>query len=181
MITGALALLSGCGSSPDSKSDRSAAAANSLTSCPEKVGSKATIFPVANYLNEPVEMRGYNVDCNDWSGTSTPDRVFDNVVLQPGEKREFDLEAYADNAIFSLEFSSMKTGSIGKIRLLVSPGEGTYVVFAPNPRDVTRIEGWRLKKLQPSDADPVPLDRLGVKGGFGITYYDGYIQAVSSD
>jgi hypothetical protein len=174
-------LIAGCGSNGgDSASNtattvkREAAGAG----CPEQSSLK-TVFPVANYLNEPIRLRAYDIDCADWSGSSTPDRVFDNVVLQPGEKRDFRLEPYPEGfPKWSLEIASTKKGgsnTIGRIRIWTEPGMRGGSTVPP----YEKISGLAFMKLKPTDKDPVPIDKLDVKNGFAFTYYDGYIQAVS--
>lgn len=176
-------LIAGCGSGGgDSASNAPATTVKREAAgpgCPEQSSFK-TVFPVANYLNEPVRLRAYDIDCYDWSGSSTPDRVFDNVVLQPGEKRDFRLEVYPEvtYAQWSLEIKSTKKGGsniIGRDRIFTEPGQRGGST-SPSWEEVS---GLSFSKLKPTDQDPIPIDKLDVKNGFAFTYYDGYIQLVS--
>lgn len=104
LITAALAVLSGCGGSPegdggssDSAVERSASVMPSYnTSCPERGGSrtlKGSVFnAVPGVLNLRIFVPQGSYDCSDWSGASTPGMAFDGLEVSPGYPESYKLE-----------------------------------------------------------------------------------------
>lgn len=172
-----------CGSDGDRSSSSADATGReaAASSCPEKK-SDGLSFPVTNYLEgASVQLRGYNVDCSDWSGVSTPSNAFDNLRLAPGETKRVRLEVSSPlvgepTRLFNLAISLVE-GSLylGDARLEAIPPLGLFL------RGPAKLEPlWACDRcfmaLQPTGEGPTDLKKVSIqKKGLGIIVYQGKI------
>lgn len=181
---GALSLLIvACGADGgDSSGVREAAG----KSCPDKYSDELE-FPVENYLDTPVILRGYNVDCSDWSGVSTPSNTFDDLRLEPGERETVRLEVVEREgkspSYFDLEVTLADASlALGSARMTADSYTGIGLVG--NVEKVPTQKDWTsgyllLKSLSSTDANGINLEKLDLVKGFGIVPYEGKIQVVA--
>jgi hypothetical protein len=142
--------LAGCGASATDAStaavERQASGAMPDTkTCPEQSPSFTYRSKIVNRLPSPIMLMAGQYDCNDWSGASTPGKVFTGKIIQPGETLSFSLEPRRNvSRAWTMEFVGVSgSPSYGTARLSIP-------VIAYN--DQIEVEGsTRVRRSKPNE------------------------------
>jgi len=138
-----VALLSGCAEQADR--DAAAVFAGNDSSCPEHASWTMPV-DVVNMTGRNITLGAQNFTCDDWSGTSTPGRVFNEQVVKGYQSRTFSLEPRNNrirNWTMTLSSAGADLGSFSAV-IPMSVAAKVYV-----KGEVVRYpDGWVCTKAQ---------------------------------
>lgn len=189
---GALALgVAGCGTTPADEAASTPSTRGAVTAfvadtkaCPDRSGSWTYKPVVVNLTDAFIVLRAGDYTCNDWSGTSTPGRVFNREVLPPNLPTRFTLEP-RDNVSrnWTMEFTPRnEAGSLGTARMSVGAGSSTLRVAGSSEVSISKDTTCDIRGISPTSLADTPMPALAAirgKASLAIAVYKGKFSLVS--